>query len=56
VRIDADVRCALAPTVPADAKRILRELKLLRLMGAHENLLWVLDVFVWPNAPSFKDV
>jgi mitogen-activated protein kinase 1/3 len=31
-----------------DAKRILREIKVLQLLGTHENLLWVSDVFVWP--------
>lgn len=32
-----------------DAKRILREVKVLQLMGSHENLLWLSDLFVWPQ-------
>jgi len=35
-----------------DAKRILREIKILQLMGSHENLLWLSDVFVWPAPTS----
>jgi hypothetical protein len=29
-----------------DAKRILRELRLLQHLGGHENLIWVLDIMV----------
>lgn len=39
-----------------DAKRILRELKLLRHLGGHENIIWILDVMVSPNARDFKDL
>jgi serine/threonine protein kinase len=33
-----------------DAKRILRELKLLRHLGGHENVSWILDVMVGPTS------
>eukprot|EP01138_Halocafeteria_seosinensis_P001741 gb/GECG01001784.1/.p1 GENE.gb/GECG01001784.1/~~gb/GECG01001784.1/.p1 ORF type:complete len:537 (+),score=84.51 gb/GECG01001784.1/:1-1611(+) len=39
-----------------DAKRILRELRLLRHLGGHENIIWILDIMVWPQQPDFKDV
>lgn len=39
-----------------DAKRILRELKLLRHIGGHENLLWINDIWVAPSQRDFKDV
>lgn len=29
-----------------DAKRILRELRLLRHLGGHENISWILDIMV----------
>ncbi len=32
-----------------DAKRILRELKLLRHLGGHENIIWILDIMVRMN-------
>lgn len=36
-----------------DAKRILREILLLRHLGkGHENLLWLSDVFCWPQPHS----
>jgi serine/threonine protein kinase len=39
-----------------DAKRILRELKLLRHLGGHENIIWILDIMVSPNQRDFKDL
>ena len=39
-----------------DAKRILRELKLLRHLGGHENISWILDIMVSPNRRNFRDV
>lgn len=39
-----------------DAKRILRELKLLRHLGGHENIIWIMDIMVQPNIRNFKDV
>lgn len=39
-----------------DAKRILRELALLRTIKGHENLIWILDSFVGPTTKDFKDV
>ena len=39
-----------------DAKRILRELKLLRHLGGHENIIWILDIMVFPNQRDFKDL
>lgn len=35
-----------------DAKRILRELKLLRHLGGHENISWILDIMVGPHVPA----
>ena len=37
-----------------DAKRILRELVMLRLCGSHEQLLWIQDLFVWPASHTFR--
>lgn len=38
-----------------DAKRILRELKLLRHFNAHENVVTILDIMVHPdNSPDFR--
>lgn len=39
-----------------DAKRILRELKLLRHLGGHENIIWILDVMVYPRVRDFQDL
>lgn len=40
-----------------DAKRILRELILLRHLGrGHENLLWLSDIMVSPPNRHFKDL
>ena len=43
-----------------DARRILREVKLLRTLAQHENIVWLLDVFPSPLVPgrtnSFKDL
>lgn len=39
-----------------DAKRILRELALLKTIKGHENLIWILDAFVGPPTKDFKDV
>ena len=40
-----------------DAKRILREIKLLRHLGQHENVISLVDVSVMPSRTSdFKDV
>ena len=39
-----------------DAKRILRELKLLRHLGGHENIIWILDIMVHPRRRDFEDV
>jgi serine/threonine protein kinase len=38
-----------------DAKRILRELKLLRFLGGHDNLVFVTDCSVSPPGPKFVD-
>ena len=38
-----------------DAKRILRELKLLRFLGGHDNLVFVTDCSVSPPGPRFVD-
>jgi hypothetical protein len=35
----------------SDAKRCLREVLLLRSLGYHENILWLLDVFASPPVP-----
>jgi mitogen-activated protein kinase 1/3 len=40
-----------------DAKRILRELKLLRHFNSHENIISILDIMtVPPNTPNFSDI
>jgi serine/threonine protein kinase len=40
-----------------DAKRILRELKLLRHFNDHENIITILDIMtVPPNNPNFDDI
>lgn len=40
-----------------DAKRILREIKLLRKFGGHENITSLLDISVDPPmSPNFKDM
>lgn len=40
-----------------DAKRILRELKLLRHLKNHENIISILDIMaVPPNNPTFDDI
>ncbi|KAJ0412260.1 hypothetical protein ATCC90586_006646 [Pythium insidiosum] len=40
-----------------DAKRILREMKLLRHLGAHENIINILDVIlIPPNVIDFSDI
>jgi serine/threonine protein kinase len=40
-----------------DAKRILRELKLLRHLSGHENIISILDIMsVPPNTPRFDDI
>jgi serine/threonine protein kinase len=36
-----------------DAKRILREIKLLRHLGGHQNIIWILDIMVSPNRRDF---
>lgn len=40
-----------------DAKRILRELKLLKHLSSHENIVNILDIMtVPPNSPKFEDI
>ena len=40
-----------------DAKRILREIKLLRHFRTHENIITLYDIMtVPPNTPNFKDI
>lgn len=39
-----------------DAKRILREIKLLRHLGGHQNIIWILDIMVSPQKRTFRDV
>ena len=40
-----------------DAKRILRELKLLRHFNSHENIISILDIMTVPvNSPKFDDI
>ena len=40
-----------------DAKRIMREVKLLKHMGPHENVISILDLFTMPmNTEDFTDV
>ena len=39
-----------------DAKRILRELKLLRHLDGHENVLRITDVMIQPNRLDFDDL
>ncbi|ETV82901.1 CMGC/MAPK protein kinase, variant [Aphanomyces astaci] len=40
-----------------DAKRILREMKLLKHLGAHENIINILDVIlIPPNTTNFDDI
>lgn len=40
-----------------DAKRILRELKLLRHLNSHENIISIFDIMsVPPNTPQFDDI
>jgi len=40
-----------------DAKRILRELKLLKHLNSHENIVSILDIMtVPPNTPNFEDI
>jgi serine/threonine protein kinase len=40
-----------------DAKRILRELKLLRHLNNHENIVSIFDIMsVPPNTPNFEDI
>lgn len=40
-----------------DAKRILRELKLLRHLNSHENIISIFDIMsVPPNTPHFDDI
>lgn len=49
------VRHAFADVV--DAKRILRELKLLRHLNSHENIIHILDVMVYPpDERQMKDI
>ena len=38
------------------AKRILREIKLLRYLNGHENIIQIYDVMTYPNTDEFKDV
>ena len=47
----------------SDAKRILREMLLLRHLSYHENVLWLLDIFCDPPMPrgvtqgvKFRDI
>ena len=35
---------------------VTRELKLLRHLGGHENISWILDIMVSPNRRNFRDV
>ena len=39
-----------------DAKRILREIKLMRHFGVHENLVHLLDLEEPPSLSSFNDI
>ncbi|KAA0166865.1 hypothetical protein FNF31_01240 [Cafeteria roenbergensis] len=39
-----------------DGKRILREIKLLRHLGGHQNIIWILDIMVYPNSTNFRDL
>ena len=39
-----------------DAKRILREIKLLRTLSSHENIIWLLDAMVSPLVPGGRPV
>jgi len=40
-----------------DAKRILREIKILRHFSSHENIVTILDIMTYPpNTVNFKDI
>ena len=40
-----------------DAKRIMREIKLLRALGGHENVIGIVDIITMPPLQrDFKDM